>query len=1026
MTALVLHLSDIHIQSETDWIVTQGDTIAAATYEYLPDASAVFIVVSGDIAWSGAAEEYRVAERLLKRVADAIRAERSLPIHFVIVPGNHDCDFRLNNNTRSLVLQGARSDPTKIDESVITVGCSIQKAYEEFARSLFSTSETRVGDQLWTSHRFTIEGKELVFDALNVSWCSNLKEEPGFIVYPCDHYKPRGDESAFLRVVVMHHPLNWFSQAAYHPFRELIRTVANVVVTGHEHVGGAGEDHNAQSGHSAYVEGCVLQDGANHKASSFNVVVLNLADSTYRVTRYRWSKDDLYLPTEEGSWNDFRALPQKTLNRFAITAAFKQRLSDPGGALQPTKSAPITLADVFVYPDMQRPMQARELKQLLSTSVLLDPERLKQGVALAGEEKVGATSLLYMLYQHYHERGMVPLYLRGVDFKSTRVKDIDAAIAKAVAEQYGKENQARFLQTGVQNKIVLLDDLDDGSLKNGQHLAMLLVELRKRCGSLVITYSELFDFEANVRKHAPTDLTGIDRFALLPMGYTLRAQLIRKWLQRTSSDGSMDDASLLARSDQLERFLDAVMARNVVPALPLYLLTLLQSFDAGLSGGFAESGLAEYYDFLVKQSLQAAGIPKGNWGSFIEYCSHLAWRMHATEHKELSQKDIVAFTAHFSEEQHRVDANDRIRALVGARILAENGGYYRFRYHYIFYFLKGRYMAGHLAEREVQAHVSECCHHLYVREYANTILFLAHHSFQNPTFLNCVIESVSLPFKANQPISFASGDTSRIAEIVQELPRIRYSGESPEAAREQANRRRDALGDNDGTTESKSENGETDFVPQMVTLFKSIEILGQILKNQLANMSRSQRVDLLQLVMNGPLRALRAYFDMFLQHKDQAMLDLAEIFARRKVLDSDAERVELARKLLAFFVQSTSFGFLCKAVTSISADALSEDIDAAARKIGTPAARLIAIGVRLDSPNGLPQSQMRELMEETTSDFIAARVLQLLIVRRLYMFRTSEYDKQWLASQELLGIKVQHAVEFRTRRTKLLKRPASR
>src|SRR5690606_17919091 len=116
-----------------------------------------------------------------------------------------------------------------------------------------------VGDQLWTSHRFSVEGVELIFDSLNVSWCSNLHEAPGTLIFPVERYKNRRNDAADYRVVLMHHPLNWFSQTMYHPLRQLVRGLANVVVSGHEHVGGVGEDINAETGHSAYIEGCVLQ-----------------------------------------------------------------------------------------------------------------------------------------------------------------------------------------------------------------------------------------------------------------------------------------------------------------------------------------------------------------------------------------------------------------------------------------------------------------------------------------------------------------------------------------------------------------------------------------------------------------------------------------------------------------------------------------------------------------------------------------------------------------------------------------------
>jgi hypothetical protein len=354
--------------------------------------------------------------------------------------------------------------------------------------------------------------------------------------------------------------------------------------------------------------------------------------------------------------------------------------------------------------------------------------------------------------------------------------------------------------------------------------------------------------------------------------------------------------------------------------------------------------------------------------------------------------------------------------------MAKSGVYIRFRYHYIYYFLKGRFLSSHLTDDKIQAHIRDCCAHLYVRENANTILFLAHHAFNSPMFLECIVESVNAPFKASQPIGFTGKDTEPLKDFVRNLPKLKYSGDSPEVVRERANRRRDEIDDgDDGMAEGKEDGAENNFVAQLISQFKTVEILGQILKNQIASVPRAKRVELLQLLMKGPLRAAQAYFEIFMADKDQALIALGEMLAKNNVLESDEKRQDMAHKLLAFFAQSASYGFIMKAVVSISSDALLEDIDTAASIIDSPAARLIAVGVRLDSPGDLPLKEIKELIDETTSDFIATRVLQLMILRRLYMFRTTEKDKQWLSSKNMLDIKAQHAVEFRTRKTKLLK-----
>jgi hypothetical protein len=1024
MTAVVLHLSDIHVRSKKDWIVSKAEEIAACVFVSLPAASVVFVVVSGDIAWSGTTEQYVAAKDLFSAVRAHIQAEKAIPVHFVIAPGNHDCDFNRDSGARKLILDGVRNAPSRIDDSVIDLACDVQKPFEVFANDLHTAGESRAGDKLWTCHRFTVDGHEVVFDVLNVSWCSQIREEPGSLVFPYERYAKYEDQHVELRIGVLHHPLNWFSQAVHHPFKKLLRTLSNIVFSGHEHVGGVGEDTGSETGNSAYVEGCVLQDDKNLPSSSFNVVELSLDDGTYCSTRYLWnSAEARYSAAEEGSWENFRTIPKKAASRFPLSAGFQQLLSDPGAAFHSKPGATIKLADLYVHPDMQELLENPQVKSIVSTSVLRDLGRTEGGVILFGEEKVGATSLLYRLFEHYHDSGLLPLYIRGADIKATTEKDFDAAVRKAIIEQYSEELLEKYSQTSVTKKVLLLDDFDDGPVRSGALRAKLLEAATSRFKHMVVTVSELFDFKTAVLPHAEGALAGLREYRVLPFGYSLRAKLIRRWFQRTASDGSLDEAELLARCDRAERMLDSVMARNIVPSLPLYLLTLLQSIDTGASGGFEESGLGEYYDFLIKEGLRSARVSKKDWGKVIEFCTHLAWQLHATENKEISMEDLRQFARKYSDEEVRVELEERLKELLAARILSQSGNYFRFRYHYIYYFLKGRYLSGHLSDLMVQAHVREACAHLYVRENANTILFLAHHAFDNPLFLQCIVDALNAPFRGVAPIEFRNADTAGIGEFVRDLPALAYGGEQPETVREQAHRQRDEMDDgSDGLADRKQADAHEAFIPQMIALLKTVEILGQILKNQISTVNRAKRVDLLEMLLKAPLRLVRAYFAQFLADKDEAQLELVEMLRTMNKDDDDDKRKKLAQRLLAQLMQISSFAFIAKTITSISSDELQEDIDAAAKKVGTPAAKLIAAGVRLDSPRELPRSELRNLLADIKSDFIAMRVLQMLTLQRLYMFRTSEQDKQWLASQSVLGLEMQHAVDLRTRTQKKLGR----
>ena len=84
MTAVILHLSDIHIKTSKDPILKRGADIAATVFASLPSSSHVFIVVSGDIAFSGDAREYEYTKQLFKTIQEIIQRETSCPVNFVL------------------------------------------------------------------------------------------------------------------------------------------------------------------------------------------------------------------------------------------------------------------------------------------------------------------------------------------------------------------------------------------------------------------------------------------------------------------------------------------------------------------------------------------------------------------------------------------------------------------------------------------------------------------------------------------------------------------------------------------------------------------------------------------------------------------------------------------------------------------------------------------------------------------------------------------------------------------------------
>ncbi|MEX5452853.1 hypothetical protein, partial [Stutzerimonas stutzeri] len=126
--------------------------------------------------------------------------------------------------------------------------------------------------------------------------------------------------------------------------------IGDIVITGHEHVGNVGLNSDSESELSVFVEGCALQGHSQKFESAFNVIVMDLAQQQFSSTRYELI-GEAYIAVEEGSWSDYRNLPTKETNEFAINSSFFEVLEDPGAFFKHPSTRNITLSDIYVYPD---------------------------------------------------------------------------------------------------------------------------------------------------------------------------------------------------------------------------------------------------------------------------------------------------------------------------------------------------------------------------------------------------------------------------------------------------------------------------------------------------------------------------------------------------------------------------------------------------------------------------------------------------------------------------------------------------
>lgn len=243
MAAIFVHVSDIHFGQERDHVVHIHDDVkkelvtdAAEVVAYLSSGAARGILVTGDIAFSGKAEQYEAAGQWLDSLAEGI----GCPTHRVqMVPGNHDIDRDKLSVGGSKLLDFIRAGGPAEYEKVISNEndrTTLFSRFEEYGRFCIGYN-CGLDEEAKYATNLRIEvgpNRWIRFVRLNSSLLCHGEErddQPELVMGERQFVIPRnaGEEN----VVLAHHPLNWYKDAE--SVRHYVRSRARVFISGHEH-----------------------------------------------------------------------------------------------------------------------------------------------------------------------------------------------------------------------------------------------------------------------------------------------------------------------------------------------------------------------------------------------------------------------------------------------------------------------------------------------------------------------------------------------------------------------------------------------------------------------------------------------------------------------------------------------------------------------------------------------------------------------------------------------------------------------
>ena len=1014
----VLHLSDIHFVKATDTVFARAADIAASNYFRAREADITLITVTGDIAYSGSQEEYQVAADFLNTIRTALIAETGKPVHLLMVPGNHDCVLKPQDAVRELIIDNIIKDPEKAKSREFVEQCvKVQENYFAF-RTKMNCPEPFFDSPLWTEYEINVDGAKIRISALNAAWMSRLPENAGTLVYPIGEFNSQLSAPADFRIALLHQPYNWHQQTSYHQMRTDIRRHATAVLNGHEHIGNAGKVEDDLTGSSLYFESMALHPHEKDADAGYAGYLFDLELRQVLIQRYLVNAIEV-SEMEDGVVLDFPTAAEKSRSSIEFRASWILDLNNPGANFIHPDKNDILIDDIYVFPDL-KDWEHDEPGRVVSISSerLLDRIKGLSSALIIGEEKGGKTTLLHVYTKRLFAQGYFPVYVKAAEINNVKSPgDLEIRINRFAESQY--LNYKLLSSVPKEKRVLLIDDID--RFKSGvSAIPHLLTYAENHFGSVVLTAAQSFEISSLASSSASELLQKFPKYEMLRFGQKLRHRMVKKWC----SLGQLTSlAELDKRVHQVESIINTVIGRNLVPQLPIYLLILLQSCDQHQHGEIQNSGFSHYYQFLITKSLGQVGVTAEELNEHYNYLAHLTWFMQERQVREISKAEFRAFNDVFSSKFSSVDYADRLLILVRARLLSQRGDCYSFAYPYVFYFFLGKYLSIKInKEPAIRQWVEEACSKLYRRENANAILFLTHHD-SDPWIIEKIVEVVKGCFHDSEPMHF-NGDAETINQLVSNASELVLAAPDVERNQEKSRARADELDvvADQMPDATPDENGELDFVAKFILLFKTAEILGQILKNYYGSLEKPFKAILLKEVFDGPLRALNLHIREITGDMEGFVSYIESVAFKDDKKLTLSERKTAARKAAINFL-----GWLGTSVVSASAyyvatDKLRDDVSALVASNPTIAYRLIDVGTRLVRPGSIPLVEIEKLAKELKDNHFAFQILQALGVNHLYLFHTDVSEKNRLCSMLKISVKNTKVIESSGRDTKLASR----
>lgn len=1004
MKLLVLQIGDIHLTSTDDDVMSRADRIVAAVRNLEYQLDLCILCLTGDIADTGADNEYLAALALFTKLREGLGAELqgTVPVKFAAVPGNHDCDLSSTLEARQLLLDSLQTrEPAHVDESMVELCTEVQRSFFTFRDTVQGGDGIPVGGKLHYEYDFSVGSETVAIRCCNTAWVSQLRERPGTLYFPIDAIGPLNASKPSAVITMFHHPYNWLQPGNARSFRRRIEEVSDIILTGHEHSIDRREQTGARGERNLYLEGGALQERGVKDESAFNAIVLDTTTKRQRVFSFAWD-GDLYR-AEQAEWEEFLVNRLKSTQGFELSEAMSGRLDDLGISLGHPARGPLRLGDIFVHPDLREiSYKVKEVPRTIHGEDLAELLAKEGRLLITGPDRAGKTCLAKRLFREIHEKGFVPVLLNASELKGGDEEALDRAITKAFKEQYGAARVAHYEQLERQKRVLLLDDYHRlPPQKTAQ--AKVLGHLTKFAGQVALFANDLAQELAEIIASGQIGkgIRTFSHYGILPFGHVRRNELAEKWFALDPLVAESEEVFARKLVD-VKRMMDTAIGRNFVPAYPVFVLSILQAQEHNEQVDLNASTYGYFYELLIRRAL-AIGSTRETFDVKLGYLAFLAYAMFDAKLEAITEPDFRTVHARYESQYSLSIAFAHMqRELLKCQILEGSDELFWFKYKYIYYYFVASYLRDHITDSDTQGRIAQLAQRLFDEDSANILLFLAHLS-KHPFIIQQLLKTAQGVF-ADSPRAELRAEDSPTPDLDKSISDVLYLERDARSTRRDRMRRLDDIeeeGERRVALERDIE-GARIHLAQMGAGFRTLQILGQILKNFPGSIEAKEKRLITEECYNIGLRFLGSFFALLHSSRVELIRSLIETLRIEFPDIEDAEIVRKAQESVFGLTFLASYGAVQRVAESVGSPHLFRVYEAIRAESPSPAVSLIHMSLQLNEMAAFPTRDVERLGGEFGDNPICSRILKSLVVNHFHLFEVRFDVKQRVCDR--LGI----------------------